>query len=88
MSPPLTSDTATRNSCELRCMEPVWNTRPYLRAASINSFVSCTEYVSGFSQYTSLPCFIASTAMYACQWSGVAMHTMSMAGSLTISWKS
>ena len=49
---------------------------------------SSIENVRGFSQYTSLPCFIASTEMYACQWSGVAMHTASIPGLLRTSRKS
>ena len=49
---------------------------------------SSGENVRGFSQYTSLLCFIASTHMYACQWSGVAMTTASIEGSFMTSRKS
>ena len=44
--------------------------------------------VSGFSQYTSLPAFMASMAMIACQWSGVATMTASTSLLVTRSRKS
>ena len=39
--------------------------------------------VSGFSQYTCLPAFIARIETYACRWSGVAMRTASIAFSFS-----
>ena len=63
MKPLRTIITAVRNSGHARCMEPVWNTRPYFACAAMTLRDSSTLKVSGFSQYTSLPCFMASTAM-------------------------
>ena len=40
-------------------------------------------WVSGFSQYTCLPAFIARIEMKACRWSGVAIRTASIAGSFS-----
>ena len=37
--------------------------RPYFFSAFITSTASSTDHVSGFSQYTSLPAFMASTHM-------------------------
>ena len=47
------------------------------------AMASAMVRVMGFSMYTSLPASMASMAMRACQWSGVAMQTTST--SLTLS---
>jgi hypothetical protein len=46
-------------------------------AASTTAIASAIVRVIGFSMYTSLPACMASIAIRACQWSGVAMHTTS-----------
>ena len=50
MKPLRTIITAVRNSGHARCMEPVWNTRPYFSCAAITLRDSSTLNVSGFSQ--------------------------------------
>ena len=50
MMPLRTIITAVRNTSQLRCIEPVWNTRPYFSCAAITLRASSTLNVSGFSQ--------------------------------------
>jgi len=50
MKPLRTIITAVRNSGQQRCIEPVWNTRPYFFWAAITLRDSSTQNVSGFSQ--------------------------------------
>ena len=56
---------------------PTWQIRSFTRATRTISCPSSMVRVSGFSTYTSLPAFIASMAICACQWSGVATSTAS-----------
>jgi hypothetical protein len=56
---------------------PTLMTRFVFFQASTTACASSIVRVIGFSQYTSLPAFIASMAMRACQWSGVAIVQMS-----------
>ena len=55
---------------------------------SITLFASMRLFVSGFSQYMSLPALQASRMMMACQWSGVAQATAWMSFRAMISRKS
>ncbi len=41
---------AVRKSRQLRCMEPVWKTRPYFFWAAMTFFASSIVKVRGFSQ--------------------------------------
>ena len=53
MKPLRTIMHAVRNSdffAQLRCIEPVWKTRPYFSCAAMSFFASSMENVSGFSQ--------------------------------------
>jgi hypothetical protein len=50
MRPLRTSSHALRNSFEDRCIEPVWNTRSYFRAAFTMARASWMVKDSGFSQ--------------------------------------
>ena len=50
MRPLRTSSQALRNSFEDRCIEPVWNTRSYFRAAFTIARASWMVNESGFSQ--------------------------------------
>ena len=53
MRPLRTIMTAVRNSltfAQLRCIEPVWKTRPYFFWAAMTLRASSMENVSGFSQ--------------------------------------
>ena len=56
---------------------PTVTTLFVLWATSTTAIASAIVLVIGFSMYTSLPAFMASMAIRACQWSGVAMHTRS-----------
>jgi hypothetical protein len=70
-----------------RFQEPAVEFRPLLRAHLQHGPVSRTTCssilpsaivrVSGFSQYTSLPAFMASMQIFVCQWSGVPTITTS-----------
>ena len=67
----------------LRLWVPVWQSLSYLRAVSTMRRPSETLWLTGFSQYTSLPFCIAQMAASACQWFGVAMEMTSMSLSAT-----
>ena len=62
---------------QLRHCEPICTTRWWRLAASSMARPSSMVVASGFSTYTSLPAWQASTVGNACQWSGVAMSTTS-----------
>jgi len=55
MTPLRTTSQAMRNSLIERCIEPVCSTRWWRLTAAITSIASRMVWVSGFSQYASLP---------------------------------
>ena len=60
---------------------PIWVATPVSRAIVASARASATVRVRGFSQYTCLPRRMASIAITAWVWSGVAMITASRSGS-------
>ena len=68
------------NCFSLRCCVPICTMRPVFLQMSQSSRPSGMVNVIGFSQYTSFPASMASIAIFACQWSGVEIWTMSIFG--------
>ena len=74
-SPPWINSTARRRPVSAVPWLPIWVQTLYLRAVSIIIRASNTVRVSGFWQYTCLPCRIAVMPARACAWSGVETTT-------------